>query len=98
MAQVLSRKVQAIKIYNRISARNTVPNELRTKVLKELQAKVGMTPGAASTYFANIKNGTWSVNITAVKVAKVVKAVKAKPALTVVPKTKAVKAAVASVE
>ena len=88
MAQVLSRKVQSIKIYNRVSARNTNPDQLRSKVLKELQAKIGMTAGAASTYFANIKNGTWSVVLTPVKAVKpvksVVKPVKVKTALTVV--------------
>ena len=91
MAQVLSRKVQTIKIYNRVAARNTNPDLLREKVLKEVQAKIGMSAGGASTYFANIRNGTWSVVLTPVKAVKavkpvksVVKPVKVKTALTVV--------------
>lgn len=92
MAQVQTRKVQAIKIYNRVSARNTNPDLLRAKVLKELQAKIGMTAGAASTYYANMKNGNWKLDIAPVKAVKpvaVVKAVKPKLAVVKTPVAKA---------
>jgi len=32
----------------------------RGDILKHLQNNVGLTPGGASTYYANVKNGTWN--------------------------------------
>jgi len=94
MAAIQTRKLQAIKIYNRVIAKTPDPKVARGKVLAELQAKLAMTAGGASTYYANMKNGNWALDVTPVKAkpaAKPVKAVKAKPALTVVPASKQAK-------
>lgn len=79
-------KVSAIKIFNRVMASK---NPSRAKVIAQLVEKIGLTPGGASTYYANMKNGVekkpggWDVSVSAVKAKPALKAVKtaaAKPA------------------
>lgn len=58
-----SLKSQAAKIYSRIMGK---PTGTRKAVIEALQEKIGLTPGGASTYFANFKNGNWPLEVTTV--------------------------------
>lgn len=99
MAKADATKIQkSLKIFQRITAKHPDPKQARPRVIKELQAKLGMTPGGASTYYANAKNGKWAIEVkpVAVKAVKPVAKV-AKPAVKAVAKpTKPVKAKAAS--
>ena len=81
-----TRKDQSLKIYQRIVTKHPGDKANRAKVMAELVAKIGMTPGGASTYYANAKNGNWA--LTAAPVAKP-SAAKAKPAIKAAPKSTA---------
>jgi hypothetical protein len=87
-------KTGAIKIFNRVMASKT---PTRARVIEQLVEKLGLTPGGASTYYANMKNGLakkaggWDVTAVAVK-AGAVKA-KAKPVVKAVAVAKPAKAA-----
>lgn len=83
MAQANATKIQkSLKIFQRITAKHPDPKQARPRVIKELQAKLGMTAGGASTYYANAKNGKWAIEVAPVKAAK--------PAATAVKATKPV--------
>lgn len=68
----VTKKSQAISIFAKLSVK-TPTAQLRAKVRAELEAKLGVTPGCSSTYFANCKNGNWAV--TSAPVAKATKPV-----------------------
>jgi hypothetical protein len=92
MAQTQTRKQQAITIYKRVIGTKAVqenPKLARPKVIEQLVSKLGMTNGGASTYYANLKNGNWSVTVTGAKATTApVKAVKAAKAGTTKPAAK----------
>ncbi len=72
-----TQKIAAIKIFNRVMSSK---NATRANVIKQLTEKLGLTPGGASTYYANMKNGKegkaggWSLDVSAVKAKPAVKA------------------------
>lgn len=65
-----AKKIAAIKIYNRVMASK---NATRANALKQMIEKAGLTPGGASTYYANIKNGVpgWSLAVASATKEKV---------------------------
>jgi hypothetical protein len=61
------KKVESAKIFNRMVTKNPDAKGIRTKVINEMISKLDMTPGAASTYYANFKNGKWDLSLSNVK-------------------------------
>lgn len=64
MAQVqVNKKDQAAKIYTGILAKKSIAEgERRQEFIKQATEKCGLSASGASTYFANFKNGNWSVD------------------------------------
>lgn len=61
-----TRKAKAVKIYQKL-----IPLKPpgRKEVIEQLMSKLGMTKFGASTYYANIKTGKWSVEALPVRKA-----------------------------
>ena len=53
MEQNLSKKQIAIEIYKKYK------DQGRKVVIEKMVEEAGLTPSGSSTYFANMKNGTW---------------------------------------
>lgn len=74
----LTKQVQAVRLVRRIAAASKDfsfdKKGTRQKVVAQLQEKVSLSEGGASTYYANMKNGLsgWSINVDNVAAKPVV--------------------------
>jgi hypothetical protein len=79
----LTKQEQSVRLVRRIAAASKDfdfdKKGTRTKVKEQLKAKIALSEGCASTYYANIKNGLpgWSIKVDTTPAKPVVKAKKA---------------------
>lgn len=59
-------KTMAIEIYKAL-LNNVAPEMLRKVAINQFVQELGMTKGGASTYYANMKKGTWSLTVEPVE-------------------------------